>query len=115
MTLSQSPFHFASEIIKRLNQEAEAKNGKAALAVFKINSLSDPSIIEAIYHASRVGVKIHLIVRGICCLTPQIKEVSEKYYCSLDCRALLGASSYLLFLQWWTGRCLLSKCRLNAT
>ena len=85
--LIQSPFYFASEIIKRLNQEAEAaKNGKAALAVFKINSLSDPSIIEAIYHASRVGVKIHLIVRGICCLTPQIKEVSE----NITVRSIVG-------------------------
>jgi polyphosphate kinase len=79
--LIQSPFYFASEIVDRLNREAEeARLGRPALAVIKINSLSDPSLIEAIYHASRAGVHIHLIVRGICCLTPQVSEVSDHIY-----------------------------------
>lgn len=79
--LIQSPFYFASEIVDQLNREAgEARLGRPALVVIKINALSDPSLIEAIYHASRAGVHIHLIVRGICCLTPQVSEVSDHIY-----------------------------------
>ena len=85
--LIQSPFYFASEVIDRLNQEAvEARAGRPAMAVIKVNSLSDPSIIEAIYHASRAGVKIHFIVRGICCLTPKLAEISE----TITVRSIVG-------------------------
>lgn len=56
------------------------------MAVIKVNSLSDPSIIEAIYHASRAGVKIHFIVRGICCLTPKLAEISE----TITVRSIVG-------------------------
>lgn len=62
-------------LIKR--EEDNAKNGKKANIIAKINSLVDKQIIEALYDASRAGVKIQLIVRGICCLRPGLKGVSE--------------------------------------
>lgn len=62
-------------LIKR--EENNAKHGKDARVIAKINSLVDEEIIQALYDASTAGVKIQLIVRGICCLRPGIKGVSE--------------------------------------
>lgn len=54
-----------------------AKNGKAARLVFKMNALTDLQMIETFYEASRAGVKIDLIIRGVCCLRPGVKGWSE--------------------------------------
>ncbi|AJA47653.1 polyphosphate kinase [Clostridium pasteurianum DSM 525 = ATCC 6013] len=62
-------------LIKR--EENNAREGKNAHIIAKINSLVDKEIIEALYDASKAGVKIQLIVRGICCLKPGLKGVSE--------------------------------------
>lgn len=59
------------------NEMKNAKKGKEAYIIAKMNSLEDPQMIEKLYEASNVGVKISLIVRGICCLIPGIKGMSE--------------------------------------
>lgn len=74
-TLSMSPMQIKNRIIAMIN--AEAAKGKKGHIIAKMNSLVDSSIIRALYYASSGGVKIELIVRGICCLRPGIKGVSE--------------------------------------
>ena len=54
-----------------------AKDGKHAQIRAKMNSLVDPRIIKLLYEASNAGVKIELIVRGMCCLYPRRKQISE--------------------------------------
>jgi polyphosphate kinase len=62
-------------LIKREIKNAE--EGKKAEIIAKMNSLVDPEIIKLLYLASEAGVKINLIIRGICCLYPQRKKLSE--------------------------------------
>jgi len=56
------------------------KMGKKGEIIAKMNSLVDPEIINLLYEASNVGVKIRLIIRGICCLYPQKNQLSENIY-----------------------------------
>ena len=55
----------------------QAKQGETAEIMAKVNSLQDKEIIDALYEASQAGVKIQLMVRGICCLRPQVTGLSE--------------------------------------
>ncbi|MCB1735159.1 MAG: polyphosphate kinase 1 [Gammaproteobacteria bacterium] len=74
----QSPFTLHGGIVQRIQREAEnARAGKAARIIVKVNALVEEQIIQALYDASRAGVKIDLIVRGICCLKPGVAGVSE--------------------------------------
>ncbi len=67
-----------TKYIKMLNREIQfAKNGKEAYAFIKVNSLVDETLIRKLYQASRAGVKIRLLVRGICSLMPGIPSLSE--------------------------------------
>ncbi|MGN0550745.1 MAG: RNA degradosome polyphosphate kinase [Acutalibacteraceae bacterium] len=66
---------FFEDMIKR--ETENAKNGLPAGITAKVNSLVDPGIIELLYKASKAGVKVTLIVRGICCLIPGLKDISE--------------------------------------
>jgi len=62
-------------MIKR--EIGHAKNGKDAHLIFKLNSIVDPQMIQLLYKASQAGVKLDLIVRGMCCLRPGIKGLSD--------------------------------------
>lgn len=59
------------------NERKIAEEGRDGIVIAKMNSLVDQGIIEALYRASCAGVKVYLIVRGICCLKPGIPKVSE--------------------------------------
>ncbi len=74
-TLYMSPTQIKPKLLQMI--EEEAKHGKEGQIVAKMNSLVDPAVIEALYKASIAGVQIDLIIRGICCLRPQIKGISE--------------------------------------
>jgi polyphosphate kinase len=54
-----------------------ANSGRGGSLIFKLNALVDPHMIELLYQASRVGVKVELIVRGMCCLRPGVAGLSE--------------------------------------
>jgi len=73
--LSMSPTQIKPKLISMINNEA--KKGKEGRIIAKANSLVDPDIIKAFYKASQAGVKCDLIIRGICCLKPGIKGLSE--------------------------------------
>ncbi|MFT4634700.1 MAG: polyphosphate kinase [Arenicella sp.] len=76
--LFQSPYGISDMFIEKVQREAEnAALGKPAYVLAKVNGLSSPGIINALYEASNAGVKIDLIVRGICCLRPGLKGVSS--------------------------------------
>jgi polyphosphate kinase len=73
-----APFELHTRMLKLIEREAEnAKQGLPARIIAKVNSLAEPQIIEALYRASQAGVNIDLIVRGICCLRPGVKGLSE--------------------------------------
>lgn len=76
--LMVAPIWLKDRFLALINRETEnAKKGKTARIIAKMNSLCDPMIIEALYKASTAGVKIDLIIRGICCLKTGIPGISE--------------------------------------
>ena len=73
-----SPVNTESRIKKLIQNEIlNAKSGKSAWIKIKINNLTSYSLIKSLYDASRSGVKIKMIVRGICCLVPGLKNMSS--------------------------------------
>lgn len=73
-----APLNLREGMLSRIEREitATASSGKGRL-LFKLNSLVDPEVIDALYMASNAGVRVDLIVRGACCLIPGVKGMSE--------------------------------------
>lgn len=85
--LSLAPYWLRDRFIYLIQREIKyAKEGKEAFITAKMNSLCDRGIIENLYEASAAGVKINLIVRGICCLKTGIENVSE----NINVRSIVG-------------------------
>ena len=73
-----SPHYTKSRIFALIDNEIEsAKKGKPAYIKLKMNSISSYKMIDKLYEASRAGVKIQMIIRGLCCLVPGVKGMSE--------------------------------------
>ncbi len=82
-----APFQLHSRLVELIRRESDhARSGLPARIVAKMNSLVDREMIEAMYEASRAGVQVELIVRGICCLRPGVKGVSE----NIRVRSIVG-------------------------
>lgn len=73
-----APINLREGITRLIRREIENhKNDGSGRLIFKMNSLVDPSIIQELYQASQAGVQVDLLVRGICCLRPGLKGISE--------------------------------------
>jgi polyphosphate kinase len=85
--LWQSPFTFHPEVMAAIERETEAaKSGKPAAIIAKMNALLEPQVIAALYEASQAGVRIELIVRGVCALRPGVPGLSD----NIRVRSIVG-------------------------
>ena len=85
--LSLAPLWLKDRFLYLIGREQRhAENGETAHIIAKMNSLCDPDVMEALYKASAAGVRIELIVRGICCLRPGIPGISE----NISVRSIVG-------------------------
>lgn len=85
--LFHAPFTLHDSLVSMIEREANnAKAGKASGITIKVNAVSEPKIIRALYRASQAGVPIKLIVRGICCLRPRLEGISE----TIEVRSVIG-------------------------
>ena len=83
----QAPFNLHQKVIESINNETRiARSGKPARILAKMNALLEPEVIEALYKASQAGVKVDLIVRGVCALRPGVKGLSE----NIRVRSIIG-------------------------
>ncbi|MDJ0813989.1 MAG: polyphosphate kinase 1 [Woeseiaceae bacterium] len=82
-----APFSLYPSLLEKIHREADnARAGKNAHIIAKINSLNEPGIIDALYEASQAGVRIELIVRGICSLRPGVPGLSD----NIHVRSIVG-------------------------
>ena len=85
--LWQSPFSMHTEVLRAIrNETGIATSGKRAHIIAKMNALLEPETINALYEASRAGVKVDLIVRGVCALRPGVPGLSE----NIRVRSVIG-------------------------
>lgn len=73
-----APLNLRSEILQRLRRERDhARAGRPSRLVFKMNSFTDPELIDAVYDVAAAGTRVDLLVRGMCCLRPGVPGLSE--------------------------------------
>ncbi|MEN8259166.1 MAG: polyphosphate kinase 1, partial [Pseudomonadota bacterium] len=85
--LLQSPFTLHKALLEKIDREIRhAQNGRPARIIMKVNSVVERELVRAFYRASMAGVEVKLIVRGICCLRPGIKGISE----NIEVRSVIG-------------------------
>ncbi|MFG6665913.1 polyphosphate kinase 1 [Halomonas sp. HNIBRBA4712] len=86
-TLLHAPFTLHARLVEMIDREAQfAAKGKRGHIIIKCNSLTEPKLIRALYRASQAGVECDLIIRGMCCLRPGVKGVSE----NIRVRSIIG-------------------------
>jgi polyphosphate kinase len=82
-----APINIRQKLLHLINREIQnKKEGKEARIIMKFNSLTDPIMIAALYEASNFGVKVDLIVRGVCCLVPDVEGLSK----NISVRSIVG-------------------------
>lgn len=85
--LLQAPFTLAAHVLAAIDREARiARSGRRAYIAAKVNALLEPQVIQALYRASQAGVRIDLIVRGVCALRPGVPGLSE----TIRVRSVIG-------------------------
>ena len=85
--LLQAPFTLHKGMLELIQIEIDnAIKGEPARIIAKMNSLVEPQIIQALYRASQAGVRVDLIIRGVCCLRPGIKDISD----NIHVRSIVG-------------------------
>jgi polyphosphate kinase len=95
-----APVNLRARLEALITREVEhAKGGGKGHLIFKMNSLVDPKLIRALYRASRAGVKIDLLVRGICCLRPGVRGVSDNIQVTSIVGRFLEHSRVFYFLN----------------
>ena len=82
--LFHAPFTLHRKLIELVDREA--KLGEHGHIIMKINALTDPELIRALYRASQAGVRVELVIRGICCLRPGVPGLSE----NIHVRSIIG-------------------------
>jgi polyphosphate kinase len=85
--LLHAPFSLHQALLSKIEREGEhARTGKPARIIAKLNALTEPTVIQALYRASQAGVDVDLIVRGVCCLRPGVPGVSDR----IKVRSIVG-------------------------